>query len=174
MPESFPGRFPPVAGIPASRTDRIAVFLATGCAIGYLRPGPGTWASAAAVALGFGAMILGATAPALLVSGLMAYLLGYLVCPAAVRRFGCEDPSQVVIDEIAACWIALGLTLTFLGGRTDPGLLATMVFSTFRLFDIVKPWPVDVVERLPNPTGIMADDLVAAVLAALVSSALLG
>ena len=174
MPESIPGRFPPVAGIPASRTDRIAVFLATGCAIGYLRPGPGTWASAAAVALGFTAMSLGATAPALLSAGLAAYLLGYLVCPAAVRRFGCEDPSQVVIDEIAACWIALGLAQSFLVGRADSGVLAALIFATFRIFDIVKPWPVDVVERLPNPTGIMADDLVAAVLAALVSVALLG
>ncbi len=174
MRESPAGRFPPVAGMPPSRTERISVFLATGCAIGYLRPGPGTWASAAAVAIGLAAIVAGANAPVLLTCGLATYLLGYLVCPAAVRRFGCEDPSEVVIDEIAACWIALGLALSFLGGRVDPGMLAALVFAAFRIFDIVKPWPVGAVERLPNPTGIMADDLVAAVLAALVSAALLG
>lgn len=69
-----------------------------------------------------------------------------------------EDPSLVVIDEIA------GMQVTFLGVQTGPlGWLAG--FLWFRLFDIAKPFGVRRLERLNGGLGIMADDLGAGILA---------
>ena len=72
-----------------------------------------------------------------------------------------KDPSEVVIDEVLGQWIAC-LPFAALGFW---GYVAA--FALFRLFDITKPWPVRNFERLPGGHGIMLDDAVAGVYAAL-------
>ena len=76
---------------------------------------------------------------------------------------GLEDPQIVVIDESAGVLLAL-----FLAGTTHwSGLAAAVVL--FRLFDIAKPWPISAAEKLkPAGVGIMADDLVAGLVAGLI------
>ena len=75
---------------------------------------------------------------------------------------GVKDPGEVVIDEVAGMWIAL-LPAGLIWWQI---LLAAMLF---RLFDILKPGPVGWADkRLPGGLGIMADDLIAGALAALV------
>jgi phosphatidylglycerophosphatase A len=69
-----------------------------------------------------------------------------------------EDPSSTVIDEVAGQWIAL-VALPF-----HP-LLMLLSFIFFRVFDIFKPGPVDYVQRYPGGWGIMADDVLAGVMA---------
>jgi phosphatidylglycerophosphatase A len=81
--------------------------------------------------------------------------------PAAgivARESGREDPGFVVVDEVAGQWIAL------IGVRAD-WQHALLALALFRLFDIWKPWPVRLLERLPGGWGIMLDDVAAGVLA---------
>jgi phosphatidylglycerophosphatase A len=81
---------------------------------------------------------------------------------AQVPATATDDPSWIVIDEVAGQWLALlGLT-----HPTWPGFLAA--FLLFRLFDITKPGPVGWADRHHGPIPIMADDLIAGAIAALV------
>jgi phosphatidylglycerophosphatase A len=65
----------------------------------------------------------------------------------------------VVVDEVLGQWIALAALTAW----SWPWAL--VAFALFRLFDIVKPWPVWKLERLPGGTGIVLDDLGAGVYA---------
>jgi len=67
-----------------------------------------------------------------------------------------KDPKEVIIDEVAGTWIAMfGLP----SGFSLPALFL------FRILDILKPFPVNASEKLPGGWGIMADDIVAGLLA---------
>ncbi len=137
---------------------------------GLVKPGPGTWGSAAAALLWLGAAHVFHPGPWSLAWGtLAAALLALLIgVPAATRveqESGREDPGHVVIDEACGQWIAL------IHARADlPHLLAAFLF--FRLFDIVKPWPARQLENLPAGWGIMLDDVAAGVYALLLVQAL--
>lgn len=85
-------------------------------------------------------------------------LLGWPVTKRALPFFKKKDPGQIVIDEVAGQLIALYAC----GGNTSAVLAA---FGFFRLLDIYKPPPVGTVEKFPGATGIMADDIVAGVIA---------
>lgn len=83
--------------------------------------------------------------------------------PQMIEETGRKDPSQVVIDEVAGQAVTL-LMVAFLA----PGNIcmnAGLAFVLFRLFDIVKCWPMSRLEKLPAGWGILADDLAAGVLA---------
>jgi len=86
------------------------------------------------------------------------------------------DPSEVVIDELAGQWVALlplsaGLTAAGVAPHIFPypGWIGAFVF--FRLFDIWKPGPVGWAERRHGAFGIMADDVVAGLIAAMIVTA---
>jgi len=137
------------------------VLLATFFGIGRLRPGPGTWGSAAAVLLW--AALAHGLAPALRLPVLigLAILITLVGIPAATqvaRSTGTKDPQFVVIDEVAGQLIALIFVplawKSFLAG-----------FILFRAFDIVKPPPVRQLERLPEGAGIVLDDVAAGIYA---------
>lgn len=82
--------------------------------------------------------------------------VGTWAATVAARHFGREDPGEVVIDEVAGQLVTLV--------ATGAGLAGTLLgFFVFRVFDVVKPWPVNRLERLPGGVGIMADDLLAGV-----------
>jgi len=75
---------------------------------------------------------------------------------------GKKDPGTVVVDEVAGQMLALAATpLTAAAGPT------VLAFLVFRVFDIIKPYPARRFESLRSGWGIMADDLVAGVYAAL-------
>jgi phosphatidylglycerophosphatase A len=144
--------------------------VATFLGAGLLRPGPGTWASAAAALLWLAAAMGLHLGPGPLTWLTLAAALGALAIgiPAATRvehEGGREDPGYVVIDEVAGQWIAL------IHSRVNLShLLAGFLF--FRLFDIVKPWPARQLEGLPAGWGIMLDDVAAGVYALLLMQAL--
>ena len=140
--------------------------VATVFGVGLLRPAPGTWGSA--VAVGVGVVIdrfLGF--PGLAVATLAVTVLGFWAC-AAVCGPG-DDPSEVVIDEVAGQWIALLFPSfafwmrDFDGWMPYPGWVAA--FLLFRLFDIWKPGPVGWADRRGDAAGVMLDDLIAGVFA---------
>jgi len=100
-----------------------------------------------------------------------------VVCVAlggqAEREFGSKDPSQVSADEWAGQALALA-GLPMAGGDPLGSAIAVgLGFVAFRVFDIVKPPPARLVERLPGGWGILLDDLVAGVYANLICQAVL-
>ena len=133
---------------------------------GFLKPGPGTYGSVAAVLLWWGAAHLshatvGALSLATLIAAVIATLVGIPAATIVAREAGREDPGFVVIDEVAGQWIAL------IALRPD-WKHAAMGLVLFRVFDIWKPWPVSRLEELPGGTGIMLDDVAAGALALVV------
>ena len=144
--------------------------VATFFGAGFGKPGPGTWASVAAVILWMAAAwTLHLTAERLLLAlgiGIaLAIVPGVPAATIVERESGRTDPGYVVIDEVAGQWIAL------LWSPADwpHGLIALVLF---RLFDIIKPFPVRRLERLPGGWGIVFDDVAAGLYALVVASLL--
>ena len=136
-----------------------AHLIALGLGAGLLRPGPGTWGTAAAwLAFVLAGQLLQPSIPALLLTGAAGLALGTWAAARAGAALGQPDAGEIVIDEIVAFWWLLALLPQ--GGR--PWVLQTAAFLLFRLFDILKPAPIGWVERRwPNAAGVMLDDLVA-------------
>jgi len=139
-----------------------ASLLATWFGSGLLPRAPGTWGSLAA--LPCAAAIVWAGGPgALLLAALLLFLPGVWAARRYAAQSGMEDPEQVVVDEVVGQWLAL-VPVAF-----DLPMYA-VAFLAFRVFDIVKVWPADWVDRrLPGGWGIMTDDVVAGVYAAAVT-----
>jgi phosphatidylglycerophosphatase A len=136
-----------------SRPKDLVLFFATMAGTGNASKAPGTLGTLAAIP--FCALLLLFPAKAQVVLMLTAILMGIMVCDAASRRLGEKDPSCVVLDE------ALGLGVTLM---LFPLSLATLVlgFVLFRLFDILKPWPVAYFDqKVPGGAGIVLDDVAA-------------
>jgi phosphatidylglycerophosphatase A len=166
---------PPPAGPGTAPASAVwftpAVLVATCGGIGRLRPAPGTWGSAAGLAvsaglaaavgsLGLGPAAAWAVEGALVVAICLA---GVPACSHAASRLGLgKDPVAIVYDELAA--MALTLLVVPPADRTPP--IVAAAFLLFRLFDITKPPPARQCERLPAGLGIMADDWAAAAWAA--------
>ena len=89
-------------------------------------------------------------------------LIGIWAAGVEARSTNTKDPGQVVIDEVAGQWITLA------GATTLNWKSLLLGFVLFRLFDIWKPAPVRQLEKLPDGTGIVADDLMAGVYGAVV------
>jgi phosphatidylglycerophosphatase A len=136
---------------------RLSRFIAAGFGTGYAPVAAGTVASAAAVVSGVAMTLL---SPWLLpLAALAACIGGY----GAVQRAHVEgDPGWVVIDEFAGQWI----TLLALPHPTFVGAVAA--FLLFRIFDITKLGPIGWADRQHGPFGIMADDIIAGVVSAII------
>lgn len=94
-------------------------------------------------------------------------LAGIAICGAAARRLGVHDHPAIVLDEVA------GMLLTLLPAVDGEWWQVAVGFVLFRIFDIVKPWPIrDIDHRLHGGLGIMLDDLMAAVYAAALLTAM--
>ena len=135
--------------------------VATFFGIGRLHPGPGTWASGATVVIW--AAVAHELTPSLRtpVAIVLAALITLVGIPAATRvarASAAKDPQFVVIDEVAGQLIAL-IAVPLAWKTFLVGLIL------FRAFDIVKPPPVRQLERLPEGTGIMLDDVAAGIFA---------
>lgn len=137
--------------------NRMWITLATLGPIGHLRPAPGSWGSAAALVPAAGLALIGGWS--LELATLLVCVLGVRAATTYEAVTGKKDAKEIIIDEVAGQWIAL--LVVPLDWRW---WLAA--FCLFRLFDIAKPWPVRMAEGFPGGLGVMADDIVAGVLAA--------
>lgn len=134
-------------------------FLAFGFGSGLSPVAPGTAGSLAAVVPALTLTALPLWAGALVV--LLAFLIGIYLCGETARRLGVHDHGGIVWDEFVGLWLVLLLIpfspLWWLAG-----------FVLFRLFDIVKPWPIRWLDQqVDGGFGIMLDDVVASVYALL-------
>jgi phosphatidylglycerophosphatase A len=147
-----------------------ARMIATVAGIGYLRPAPGTWGSLAALPLGWALHMLGGF-PLLVLGVAASFFAGWWATRVMTKGAEDHDPSEIVIDEVAGQWIAL-LPLSYPAWQMGipmsalwPGWVAAFVL--FRLFDITKPGPVGWADRRNDALGVMLDDVIAGVLAAI-------
>ena len=151
--------------------------IATFFGVGKLRPAPGTWGSAAAVALAVLVYELGA--PLLVPLGfVLATVLGFWAVPRAIAGQADKDPSEIVIDEVAGQWLAMCFTVIPLWRHgvsiLDAWPAYVVPFLLFRLFDIWKPWLVGRADRRGDAAGVMLDDLWAGLFAGIGSVILAG
>ncbi len=148
---------------PGTHKTRWAWLVGTFFGAGHLHPGPGTYGSVAAVLLWFtAAHALHPTPLALAVgtaaAALAAIAIGIPAATVVARESGREDPSHIVIDEVAGQLIALV-------GIAPDWRHAALSLLLFRIFDILKPPPIRHLESLPAGTGIVLDDVAAGLLA---------
>jgi phosphatidylglycerophosphatase A len=142
---------------------RISIAIASMLRIGFIPGAPGTYASLATTLIFLLVYCIShRIVPALHLSAVcLISLVGVLTASDASKSTGIEDPSFVVIDEVA------GQLLVFLFLPVNAFNLI-LGFAAFRLFDIWKPFPIRKLEPLGKGVGIMADDLLAGVYANLV------
>ncbi|MDE2462472.1 MAG: phosphatidylglycerophosphatase A [Alphaproteobacteria bacterium] len=143
---------------------RPASFIASLFGIGYIPFASGTWASLVALFPAFGLMYEGGPGLLGLSVGVVS-ILGIWACDVHVRTTGRHDPSECVIDEVAGQWLACMAAPLSLPGYV-------LAFAAFRFFDILKPWPASTAERAPGGLGVMMDDLVAGIMAAVLIAAI--
>ncbi len=146
--------------------------IATWFFVGLMRPAPGTWGSLAALPFAVAFHALGGF-PLLLIATIAAFFIGWWATAEVTRGQADHDPGMVVIDEVVGQWITLmplSLVLWLHGSAVTilpwPGLVGG--FFLFRLFDIWKPWPVRWADQKSTPFGVMFDDVLAGLMAAIV------
>ena len=126
-------------------------FLATGFFVGRLGIAPGTLGTLIAVPLVY---LFSFNFWTLLGGVVLTTLVGLVTSTKVINLTGEEDPEEVVIDEIAgymACFVFV-----------EPSLKTYVIaFVLFRIFDIFKPFPINLFEKLPGAYGVMLDDIVA-------------
>ena len=143
--------------------QKLALLLATGFYVGFIRGAPGTYASLLTGAAIFMTQRLAHRIVPELYVGILCLVtvLGILVSDEVSRSRGAHDPSFVVIDEIAGQLVALLFVPVTLAG-TIAGIVL------FRVFDIWKPFGIRRLEKLKHGVGIMADDLAAGLLTCMI------
>ena len=157
------------AALPFRPAPLWATLTATFFGVGRLKPGPGTWGSLSTIilwGLASSRIPAGSRTLATVVAAAAVTLIGIPAATLVCRGSGIKDPQFVVIDEVAGQLVALiGLPLawqTFVAG-----------FVLFRIFDMWKPFPIRRLERLPEGTGIVVDDIAAGIYALVIMHLLL-
>jgi len=146
----------------------LARALATVGGLGDRLPAPGTTVGSLAAVLAFAVLsrALGESTWVGAAVGLVILVpLAVTACGVEAARRGEADPGPVVLDEVVGQWLALSCLV---GTRTGvpSGLALAVSFVLFRVFDVLKPWPIRRLERLAGGIGIVADDLAAGLAAA--------
>ena len=154
----------PAEAIPAAKRilsglDYLALAIAT-WGVGYFPVAPGTFGSL----VGLIVFLLIGNPAWQIVAIVLITGFGIWAASRTERILRLKDPGKVVVDEVAGQMIAM-LPLSFIASPGRSGIIIS--FILFRLFDIFKPYPARRFERLHSGLGIMADDLVAGVYAAL-------
>ena len=138
-------------------TNKAAVFLATGFYIGKIPLAPGTFGSLIGLPLCF--LLAKIQLSAAIIAVLLIIALAIWISNVAERTLERKDPGCIVIDEIA------GMVVTLIGLPFNL-TTATIGFILFRILDILKPFPIRILDkRLPGGLGIVADDVVAGIFA---------
>ena len=161
-----------------SGADLIAVFIATGFGAGFIPLGPGTWGSIVGLLIAYG-LIAAFGSDALLLqniliaAGLVSAALGVWASDRAEKIFDRKDASQIVVDEVFGQIISFVFIAPYFTG-TGASWRWWMIagFALFRAFDIFKPYPINRLQGLSGGLGVMMDDALAGVYAAVALSLL--
>lgn len=148
----------------------LARMIGTVLGVGYIRPAPGTWGSLVALPWAWLLHVI-AGFPLLVLAVVVGFAKGWWATAQMTKGADNHDPSEIVVDEVVGQWIAV-LPLSYAAWRMEidilnlwPGWIAAFVL--FRLFDIWKPWLVGWADRRNDALGVMLDDVIAGIFAAL-------
>jgi len=139
---------------------KLYTWLASWFGCGFINPAPGTWGSLGAIPFGIAIYILGGTI-SLTIATIAITIIGLWAAHHFDKDMDGHDSKMIVIDEVAGQWIAL------IPAALNP-ILIIIAFATFRFFDILKPFPIGMIDKkAPGAWGVMFDDVVAGIFAAL-------
>jgi len=135
-------------------------FLALGFGAGLLKPAPGTWGTLVAIPLYLLAMqVISPSSMVYLGLIIVSFIAGIYICGKTAIDAGVHDHGSIVWDEIVGFWI----TMLFVPVTWQNIALG---FALFRVFDIVKPWPIKLLDKhVHGGFGIMIDDVLAGIFA---------
>lgn len=127
--------------------------ISSGLYLGYLPKAPGTFGSLLGVLI---YLLLREFRIVYIIVVTLLFVIGFLISKKAEDIFGKKDSPKIVIDEIAAlCFVYLFIKPTL--------LMISLGFVLFRIFDILKPFPIKRVQEMPGSLGIMLDDIAAGI-----------
>jgi len=166
----------PPLPVGASMLDRMVYWLGLGLGSGLPRRAPGTWGTVGGLIVGVPLMSLGFI-PFLILT-ILSCILGVWICGRTAELMQGHDDPHIVWDEWAGIWITL-LPLSYMGiadnnfwqnVSQELSIFAIVfAFILFRFFDIVKPPPIGWADkRVAGGLGIMLDDIIAGIMAAVV------
>ncbi len=159
-------------------TDRLAFAICT-CGVGLLPVAPGTFGALVGVAIFYGLFVACKATPqyfqaVVIVASLVISALGLWASNRGEKIFGEKDAQRIVVDEVAGQLISFTLVAPLLIAElSKPTVVIMLGFLLFRAFDIWKPYPINQLQDLPAGLGVMFDDIVAGIYAAVVLSFLL-
>ncbi|WP_296211298.1 MULTISPECIES: phosphatidylglycerophosphatase A family protein [Psychrobacter] len=166
----------PPLPVGASMLDRVVYWLGLGLGSGLPRRAPGTWGTVGGLIIAIPLLSLGFI-PFLILT-ILSCILGVWICGRTAELMQGHDDPHIVWDEWAGIWITL-LPLSYMGIADDNfwqnmsqelSIFAIVfAFILFRFFDIVKPPPIGWADkRVAGGLGIMLDDIIAGIMAAVV------
>lgn len=135
-------------------------FLALGFGSGLIKPAPGTWGTLSAVPL-YLVLLLFMTSSSMLYLSIVvvSFIVGVYLCGQTANDVGVHDHGAIVWDEI----VGFLITMAFVP-LTWPNVV--LGFVLFRFFDIIKPWPIKLLDQhVHGGFGIMIDDVLAGIFA---------
>jgi phosphatidylglycerophosphatase A len=149
---------------------KLAQMIGTIMGVGYIRPAPGTWGSLVALPWAWLLHVIGGL-PLLVLAIVVGFFKGWWATAKMTTGQDDHDPSEIVVDEVIGQWIAL-LPLSYAAWSMEISILAMWpgwiaAFALFRFLDITKLGPVGWADRMNTPLGVMLDDVIAGVFAAL-------
>ncbi|WP_315568018.1 phosphatidylglycerophosphatase A [Haemophilus parahaemolyticus] len=135
-------------------------FLAIGFGSGLLKPAPGTWGTLAGLMLAILLWNITQSNLFFIFLAVISFIFGCYLCQKTSNDLGVHDDGRIVWDEI----VAIFLMFAFLPEYNLFTYILT--FISFRIFDILKPYPIRYFdEKLESGLGIMVDDILAAIFA---------
>ncbi len=162
-----------------SGADLFAVFIATGFGVGFIPFGPGTCGSIVGFLIAYGLIAAFGSSVLflqniLIAAGLIFAALGVWASDRAEKIFDRKDAGQIVVDEVFGQIISFAFIAPYLAGLGANWRWWMIAgFALFRAFDILKPYPINRLQGLQGGLGVMMDDALAGVYAAIVLSLLL-
>lgn len=133
-----------------------AHLMATWFGAGLLPKAPGTWGSLAALPFAYVLLLFFPSPIVLLGAACLLFIPGCWASAAYATSLGTSDPGAVVVDEVVGQWMVLAVA-----PFTPIGWL--LAFLLFRIFDVLKPWPISLADaHVKGGFGIMIDDVIAA------------
>ena len=134
--------------------------------IGLIPYAPGTFGSI----FGWIAFIFISHFVNMLILTILIVILSIWICEKASKDLFEKDHKSIVIDELAGIWVALLPVIYFASNQNERITYAILALVFFRFFDILKPFPVSYFDKkYKNGFGIVFDDIIAGILAAVSS-----
>jgi phosphatidylglycerophosphatase A len=124
---------------------------------------PGTFGSLATLPLIYLLHYLGANTYSLIALSISLFIAAVITTEKVQQQYGLHDPQWIVVDEV------IGMLVTWSFVQRVDVMALLVVFVTFRFFDIIKIWPASYFDRLHHGFGTIADDVVSAIYAGIIS-----